>query len=236
MYFTDANAERIDAARSRLEGWRGGGWWGMTPISCCSPGWWRARTAWRTPPGCTRRTSRAGSRMRSARWTSCSRRRCAARAAPPRISRTRPRWPARSGPSNCSTWTRPTTPGSTPGYYHVPEIIAHGWFDERPALAGKTGCRRVAPRGANGAVPGGVSGALEELLAATQARHVLVSYNSEGHLSEKTLRRALTEASADGKVRRFTRSYRRYRADSDHARRTYRDDHLRELLYYARLR
>jgi adenine-specific DNA methylase len=65
---------------------------------------------------------------------------------------------------------------------------------------------------------------------------VLVSYNSEGHIPESALRRTLTEASVDGKVRRFARSYPRYRSDRDHARRRYRDDGLNELLFHARLR
>ena len=122
------------------------------------------------------------------------------------------------------------------GYYHVPEIIARGWFGERVALAGKTGLlARGAPRSA-WCSPRRVAASLEELLASTGARHVLVSYNSEGHLAESTLRRTLTEASVDGKVRGFTRAYPRYRADRDHARRRYRDDGLRELLIHARLR
>ncbi|MEJ7809601.1 MAG: hypothetical protein WKG32_04205, partial [Gemmatimonadaceae bacterium] len=66
--------------------------------------------------------------------------------------------------------------------------------------------------------------------------HVLVSYNSEGVLPATELRRILAAASADGRVRRFSRRYRRYRADSDRDGRRYRGDHVRELLYYARLR
>jgi adenine-specific DNA-methyltransferase len=120
------------------------------------------------------------------------------------------------------------------GYYHVPELLARGWFDEAPVLRGKTGLllsdgqrsdsRRRAP------------GALRELLSATDARHVLVSYNSEGLISSRELRETLTHAAVEGSVRRFTRRYRRYRADSDHDRRRYKGDWVNELLYYARLR
>ena len=122
------------------------------------------------------------------------------------------------------------------GYYHVPEIIARGWFDERPVLRGKTGLPAGgAPRSAwcsaRKVVP-----ALDDLLAATGARHVLVSYNSDGHLSEAALRRSLAAAAVDGRVRRFTKAYKRYRADRERTNRTYRDDGLRESLYYARLR
>ena len=122
------------------------------------------------------------------------------------------------------------------GYYHVPEIIARGWFDEVPALGGKTG---LPVRGASRSAwcdPRRALPSLEALLAATGAKHVLVSYNSEGHIAEGALRRTLEEASVDGRVRRFARSYPRYRSDRDSARRRYRDDALRELLYHARLR
>jgi adenine-specific DNA methylase len=63
-----------------------------------------------------------------------------------------------------------------------------------------------------------------------------VSYNSEGLLPESELRSILASAAADGKVRRFSKVYKRYRSDSDHAARRYKGSVVRELLYYARLR
>ena len=81
-----------------------------------------------------------------------------------------------------------------------------------------------------------VRDALVELLESTRARHLLVSYNTEGLLSARVLSGVLREASADGVVRRFRRRYRRYRADRDRAGRRYRGDHVSELLYYTRLR
>ncbi len=124
-----------------------------------------------------------------------------------------------------------------PAYYHIPEIIARGWFERVPNLRGKTGLlvhgefprsdwnsRRRAPR------------ALRELLAATSARHVLVSYNTEGVIRDADLQAALADAAVDGEVRRFSFDYRRYRSDSDRDGRRYRTDSLDELLYHARLR
>jgi adenine-specific DNA-methyltransferase len=122
------------------------------------------------------------------------------------------------------------------GYYHVPEIIARGWFDTWPTLTGKTGLLADRTQRSAWCSPRDVRGALDRLLQATGARHVLVSYNSEGLLSEGEMRAALARASVDGRVRRFTRNYRRYRADSDRVGRSYRGDRVRELLYYARLR
>ena len=122
------------------------------------------------------------------------------------------------------------------GYYHVPELIARGWFDDEVELRGKTGLiadedqrsawcsRRDAPN------------ALRSLLVATGARHILVSYNSEGVIGDRDLRAILADAAIDGRVKRFTRRYKRYRADSDREGRRYKGDEVRELLYYARLR
>jgi adenine-specific DNA-methyltransferase len=123
-----------------------------------------------------------------------------------------------------------------PGYYHVPELIARGWNEKVPPLRGKTGLLPADGQRSAWCSARRVRQALRELLAATGARHVLVSYNSEGLLPEKVLKETLREASIDGRVRCFRKTYRRYRADSDRDGRRYRADGLRELLVYARLR
>jgi adenine-specific DNA-methyltransferase len=123
-----------------------------------------------------------------------------------------------------------------PGYYHVPELIARGWFDGPVTLRGKTGLLPADGQRSAWCSRRRVGHALRDLLAATGARHVLVSYNSEGLLPPGELRAILERASMNGNVRRFSKVYKRYRADSDHAARRYRGDQVRELLYYARLR
>jgi adenine-specific DNA-methyltransferase len=122
------------------------------------------------------------------------------------------------------------------GYYHIPELIARGWFDGPVTLRGKTGLPPVADQRSAWCSPRRVRGALEELLAATTARHVLVSYNSEGLLPDAELRSVLTSASVDGRVRRFSKVYKRYRSDSDHAARKYKEGAVREMLYYVKVR
>lgn len=122
------------------------------------------------------------------------------------------------------------------GYYHVPEIIARGWFDQPPTLSGRTGLLAEHDLRSDWCSASRVRGALTELLSATGARHVLVSYNSEGLLPEAELRSLLLERSANGRVDCFRKPYRRYRADSDHERRKYRGDAVEELLYHVRLR
>ncbi|HEY9428136.1 MAG TPA: DNA adenine methylase [Gemmatimonadaceae bacterium] len=122
------------------------------------------------------------------------------------------------------------------GYYHVPEIIARGWFDDTPAIAGKTGLLAARDQRSDWCSARRVESALVELLEATHASHILVSYNTEGLLPEDAMRSILERYSLDHHVRRFTHTYRRYRADADHSRRRFREGELREILYYARLR
>jgi adenine-specific DNA-methyltransferase len=122
------------------------------------------------------------------------------------------------------------------GYYHVPELIARGWFDGDVDLRGKTGLIATTDQRSASFSRHAAPNALRGLLASTGATHVLVSYNSEGVIADGDLRAILRDAAIDGRVRRFTRPYKRYRADSDREGRRYKGDEVRELLYYARLR
>lgn len=122
------------------------------------------------------------------------------------------------------------------GYYHVPEVIARGWFDSTPVLRGKTGLVAGEGQQSDWCSAKKAGAALENLLAATGARHALVSYNSEGLLSERDLRDVLVAAARNRTVKRFSRGYRRYRSDSDRVGRVYQGDSVRELLYHVRLR
>ena len=122
------------------------------------------------------------------------------------------------------------------GYYHVPEVIARGWFDVVPVLRGKTGLVAGDGQQSDWCSARKAGAALAALLAASSARHALVSYNSEGLLSEHDLRDVLAGAAKFGTVKRFSRGYRRYRSDSDRVGRVYQGDRVRELLYHVRLR
>ena len=122
------------------------------------------------------------------------------------------------------------------GYYHVPELLARGWFDGPVELRGKTGLISNATQRSAWCSRRDAPSALRAMLAATGAKHVLVSYNSEGVIPDREVRAILRGAAADGRVRRFARRYKRYRADSDREGRRYKGDVVSELLYYARLR
>jgi len=120
------------------------------------------------------------------------------------------------------------------GYYHIPEIIATGWFGTLPVLRGKTGLpvhRQPPSAWCNRA---GAARALDELLEATGAKHVLVSYNTEGILPAEEFFDILGRHSV-GRVQQFVRPYKRYRADQDSERRRYRADGVDELVYYLQL-
>ena len=122
------------------------------------------------------------------------------------------------------------------GYYHVPELIARGWFGDDVALRGKTGLIEDDEQRSDWCSKRQAPDALRALLAATGARHVLVSYNSEGVIADRELRGILRDAAVDGRQKRFAKRYKRYRADSDREGRRYKGDEVKELLYYARLR
>ena len=121
------------------------------------------------------------------------------------------------------------------GYYHIPEILATGWFGKLPVIRGKTGLpvhRQPPSAWCNRA---GAASALDELLQATGAKHVFVSYNSEGILPADQFFDILGQH-AVGSVRQFVKPYKRYRADQDGERRKYRASGVNELVYYLRIR
>jgi adenine-specific DNA-methyltransferase len=238
MYFTDDNARRIDAVRAALHRWRTGGLISDEAyyllLAALLEGADRVANtagvyaAWmkRWQPNALRPlTITPEPPVRGALGASANLADAAA------VAR-------QAGPIDLLYLDPPYNGRQYAGYYHVPELIARGWFDVPPTLRGKTGLPVEAPghQRSPWCSSRTVGRELKELLAATGARHVLVSYNSEGILPARELRDALQAASAEGRVRRFGHSYRRYRSDSDGPGRRYRGDEVREYLFYARLR
>lgn len=120
-----------------------------------------------------------------------------------------------------------------PGYYHIPELLAVGWFDEPVRLRGKTGLMPDADKRSDWSRRGRCGEALEALVAAADCRHIVLSYNSEGLIPAETIERVLKEWGRQGGYRRYTRRYRRYRSDADGERRRYAGDAVEEYLYCA---
>lgn len=123
------------------------------------------------------------------------------------------------------------------GYYHIPEIIAEGWFDRRPALRGKTGLPTSdGHKRSDWSRRRECEAAFRALLDAADARHILLSYNSEGIIPETTIEEAFRARGDPDTYRRLDRDYKRYRSDSDGPDRRYRGDRVTERLYYVRAR
>lgn len=236
MYFTNENAQRIDAARTTLHEWR-------AQALIDDDAYFVLLAA--ILEGADRVANTAGVYAAFIkRWQPNALRPFVAIAEPPVRNRSHciahqgdaVEVARELGPIDLLYIDPPYNTRQYAGYYHVPELIARGWFDGHVALRGKTGLIGDATQRSAWCSRRSAPDALRALLAATGARHVLVSYNSEGVIPDRELRAVLTDAAVDGHVRRFTKRYKRYRADRDHEGRRYKGDEVRELLYYARLR
>lgn len=120
------------------------------------------------------------------------------------------------------------------GYYHVPEIIAEGWFDEVPEIRGKTGLIPDDEKKSAWSTRDRCVAALENLLESADADHVLMSYNNEGIIPEAEIERVFRAAGISDSYRRVGRQYARYRSDADSESRQYKGDQTTEYLYYVR--
>ena len=238
MYFTPANAGKIDAARDELEAWRRVG-------RVREDAYFLLLAA--IIEGADRVANTAGvyaSYMK--KWQPNARRAFTIDFEQP-ISGARPAYAhlmdathaARSiGEIDLIYIDPPYNSRQYVAYYHIPEILARGWGPDsnEPAIRGKVGLL-AGPEGRSQWSHGRrVPKLFRGLLEASGARHALVSFNSEGHLAPEALLSLLQKASIDGKVAHFSQRYRRYRADSDREGRHYHRDIALEHLYVVRLR
>lgn len=118
-----------------------------------------------------------------------------------------------------------------PAYYHIPELIAMGWFDGPVVLRGKTGLLLDADKRSAWSRQKDCEEAFERLVATARCKHIVMSYNAEGIIPETTIARVLRSYGRASTYRRYRRLYRRYRSDSDGKGRTYRGDEVHEYLY-----
>jgi adenine-specific DNA-methyltransferase len=117
------------------------------------------------------------------------------------------------------------------GYYHLPELIALGWFDGTPALRGKTGLLPDEDKRSDWSRRGKCERALEQLLAVARCKHIMMSYNAEGIIPESSIERLLKEYGRRETYQRYQKRYRRYRSDADGENRNYVADRVHEYLY-----
>ncbi len=121
------------------------------------------------------------------------------------------------------------------GYYHIPELIAEGWFAEPPKLRGKTGLVQDRNKRSEWSSRRHCEAAFQTLVAAAPCRHILMSYNTEGIISEACIERVLRERGISHTYHRLEQPYKRYRSDRDSETRRYKGDRVTELLYYVRI-
>ncbi|UCC72241.1 MAG: DNA adenine methylase [Gemmatimonadota bacterium] len=119
------------------------------------------------------------------------------------------------------------------GYYHIPEIIAEGWFAESPKLRGKTGLPEDQNKRSDWSRRRSCEQAFADLVNAAPCRHILMSYNSEGIISEGCIESVLRQRGIADTYRRLEQPYKRYRSDRDSKTRRYKGDRVTELLYYV---
>jgi adenine-specific DNA-methyltransferase len=120
-------------------------------------------------------------------------------------------------------------------YYHVPELLAIGWFEEEPALRGKTGLIPDADKKSKWSVAGECVAAFRDLIASACARYVLLSYNSEGIIPPEAVEDVFAEFGRSGTFRKHAVDYARYRSDRDHEQRIYKADVVTEFIYTVEL-
>jgi adenine-specific DNA-methyltransferase len=99
-----------------------------------------------------------------------------------------------------------------PGYYHIPELLATGWFDEPVETRGKTGLIADGDKRSDWSSSRRCVRAFEELLAAARCKHIVMSYNEEGLISSDAIERLLKQYGIRATYRRYRRTYRRYRS------------------------
>jgi adenine-specific DNA-methyltransferase len=117
------------------------------------------------------------------------------------------------------------------GYYHVPELLAVGWFDQVPELRGKTGLLPDRDKRSDWSRRSKCEATLEELIASARCKHIVMSYNAEGILSEGAIERILKQYGLRDTYHKYVRPYRRYRSDADGENRRYAGDRVEEYLY-----
>lgn len=117
--------------------------------------------------------------------------------------------------------------------YHLLETIAC-WDLDQFTPVGKTGLRPEEGKRSHYAMRRTARTAMADLLKHARFRHILISYNNEGLISEAELVEMLDAKSPSG-VRDYHKiPYRRFRADVDSENRVYKGDEVDEFLFYVR--
>lgn len=230
MYFTPANGARIDAIRSRIAHWRAAGWVGEDADCVLLAALLEAADRVANTTGVYAAFVKS--------WQSNARRPLMLRvpALVPGNGCHSKRADALDAVRDANAFDLlyldpPYNSRQYAGYYHIPELIARGWFNGPVETRGKTGLLADADLRSDWSRARHCEAAFEALIAIARCKHIVMSYNAEGIISEPTIKRVLQSYGRRGTYRRYRHTYRRYRSDSDSARRRYRGDTVDEYLY-----
>jgi adenine-specific DNA-methyltransferase len=122
------------------------------------------------------------------------------------------------------------------GYYHIPELVAMGWANGAPELRGKTGLIPDNDKRSAWCRRSDCVNALNDLLDNVDARYVLMSYNSEGIIPDSEIRSAFAARGVPGTFRVHEQDYARYRSDRDSDTRRYKGSRVTERIYFVELK
>jgi adenine-specific DNA-methyltransferase len=93
--------------------------------------------------------------------------------------------------------------------YFLLELIAEGWFDNKPQIYGKTGMRSYNDQKSKFCQKSEVFEVFADIISSANTRYILLSYNDEGLLTEDEIISILNKR---GNVKVFRKIHRRYRS------------------------
>lgn len=94
--------------------------------------------------------------------------------------------------------------------YFILELIAEGWFKNKPEIYGETGMRKYEHQKSKYCSKTTALNALEDLVFnSTKAKYIVLSYNNEGVISQPAIHQTLSRI---GNVEVYTENHKRYKS------------------------
>jgi len=114
--------------------------------------------------------------------------------------------------------------------FHVLETLTV-W--DKQTLIGKTGQRDYYNKKSNYSLKGKANISFEDLINNIKAKYIVLSYNNEGIIPREHILKTLGSV---GQIKEYTKEYRRFRTERNHAGRQYKDvdDKVYEHLYIVK--
>lgn len=107
--------------------------------------------------------------------------------------------------------------------YFLLELIAEGWFDQKPKIYGNAGMRPYEHQKSDYSISRKAETALQGLISEAKAKYILLSYNDEGIIPLESIKRILRTR---GAVIEYKKDHKRYRAINQDGSKTTTKEHL----------